>query len=151
MTEKEQQVANLIKDAFAGIRLGDGVGLFEAQAIDDYADAATRQAARSRDETDDWSAISADDLNQCYSSLSFFDAEGMRFHLPAFLLADLKGQFKQDVIFALTYLNDTARFEKLSPPQRRAVRQFLLLRQADLNYEYSRPWIKSALEAYWTE
>ena len=48
---------------------------------DDYEDAATCEALRLTDEKDDWSKIAVADLNQCYSSLSFFDAEGMRFHL----------------------------------------------------------------------
>jgi Family of unknown function (DUF6714) len=139
MTEQEDRVANAIRHAFAGVVLGDGIGLLEAQAIDDYADATARQTARSRDEMEDWSAISTDNLNQCYSSLSFFDADGMRFHLPAFLIADLEQNFKQDVIFTLTYLADMSRFEKLSAAQRIAVREFLLLRQADPRYEYFWP------------
>jgi hypothetical protein len=45
-------------------------------------------------------------LNACYSSLSFFDAEGMRFPLPAFLIAELNGGYLQDMSFQLAYLND---------------------------------------------
>jgi len=76
--------ASLISDitsAFAGVRLGGGVGLFEAQGLDDYADVAERKALRERDEKDAWTVFSADALNCANSSLSFFDAERMRFHL----------------------------------------------------------------------
>ena len=74
--------ASLISDitsAFAGVRLGGGVGLFEAQGLDDYADVAERKALRERDEKDAWTVFSADALNCANSSLSFFDAERMRF------------------------------------------------------------------------
>ena len=96
--------ASLISDitsAFAGVRLGGGVGLFEAQGLDDYADAAERKALRERDEKDDWTVLSADALNRANSSLSFFDADGMRFHLPAYLVADLRGDYKFGVVFTL--------------------------------------------------
>ena len=96
--------ASLISDitsAFAGVRLGGGVGLFEAQGLDDYADVAERKALRERDEKDAWTVFSADALNCANSSLSFFDAERMRFHLRAYLVADLRGDYKFGVVFTL--------------------------------------------------
>ena len=91
MTHHEQRVLDQIRDAFAGVTLGNGVGLREANGLDDYADSRTLAAYRSQDEKLDWSAISAADLDDCASSLGFFDADGMRFHLPAYLVADLEG------------------------------------------------------------
>jgi hypothetical protein len=55
----------------------------QAQAIDDYEDEATCGRHLQDDEKEDWSRIPIEGLNRCNSSLSFFDAEGMRFHLPA--------------------------------------------------------------------
>src|SRR5450631_1381037 len=75
-----------IRQAFHDVALGDGTGLWEAQSIDDYEDEKCQSKARSRDEKLDWSRISSDDLKRCDSSLSFFDANGMRFHLPAYMI-----------------------------------------------------------------
>ncbi|HCS53454.1 DUF6714 family protein [Rubinisphaera sp.] len=152
MTEEQTRIAELIRDAFRGVELGDGVGLTEADGLDDYADAKTLAGYRSNDEKFDWSKISATELNRYYCSLSFFDAEGMRFHLPAYLIADLEGTFEQDVVFHLTYFEHDAisRFSLLSDLQRTAVREFLLIRLSDPNCEFERPMIETALSKYWT-
>ena len=152
MTEQEQRVSNLIRTAFAGVTLGEGVGLRQGRGLDDYADERTLASYRAQDEKDDWSAISIEDLNRYHSSLPFFDPEGMRFHLPAYLLADLEHALKiADVLFPLVYLADGAqsRFQALSGAQRDAVREFLLLRLSDPNYEFPRPMIETALRDYW--
>src|SRR5690606_11328391 len=99
MNDDERRIARLIRAAFRDVRLGNGVGLMQAQGLDDYADSKTLAEYRSQDEKDDWSKIPVSELNACYSSLSFFDAEGMRFHLPAFLIADIEGTFNQEVTF----------------------------------------------------
>lgn len=153
MNAAERQVALQIEEAFRGVVLGNGIGLKEAQGLDDYADEATLVEYRSRDEKLDWAAIPAVDLNQCYSSLSFFDAEGMRFHLPAFLIAESNGLFKQDVIFTLTCFDfgNLSRFSHLSREQRAAVRQFLLLPKSSPGREFVQPMIDQALAGYWIE
>jgi len=80
---RRDQVKARIRDAFGDVQLGSGVGLREAQALDDYAGDADRAARRAFDRKTDWQSIASAELNECNSSLSFFDAEGMRFHLPA--------------------------------------------------------------------
>ena len=153
MAENEHRVLKLIRAAFAQVQLGDGVGLRQGQGLDNYADDKTLVTYRSQDEKGDWSAIPAEDLDQCYSSLSFFDPEGMRFHLPAYLVADLAGTLRTaDVLFHLTHLTDYAmsRFDNLSDTQREAVREYLLLRLSECNNEFVRPMIETALRDYWT-
>ena len=144
-------LCSLIREAFAGVKLGDGVGLQQAQGLDDYEDDATCARYRENDEKDDWSRIPVGELNRCNSSLSFFDAEGMRFHLPAYLIADLQGAYKFGMAFCLTHLSDlrTSQFALLSEPQRSAVRAFLLHIAEDPGYEFERPHIIRALEDYW--
>ncbi len=147
-----QEVCRTIEAAFAGVTLGNGVGLQEAQGLDDYADDAACAALRAGDEKDDWHHIPAEALNHCNSSLSFFDAEGMRFHLPAYLLADLRGDFGFGMAFCLAQTSDYDRyFRLLSAAQRRAVRAFLLHIAEDPEYEFYRPHIISALNDYWTD
>ncbi len=154
MTEEEDRVLNLIRTAFQAVRLGDGVGLRQGQGLDDYADYETVAKYRLADEKHNWSAIPVEDLDRYSSSLSFFDAEGMRFHLPAYLIADLQGALKTpeaDILFHLAYFEHGAmsRFEKLSVAQRNAVREFLVLRLSDPEYEFQRPVIERALREYW--
>ena len=70
----------------------------------------------------DWSKLPLEDLNGYGGSLCFFDAEGMRFHLPAFLIADVEGTLTTDILFHLAhYMGPDAlsRFNLLSELQRR--------------------------------
>jgi hypothetical protein len=152
MTGQKQHVLSLVRAAFAGVTLGEGVGLRQGQGLDDYADAHTLALDRAQDEKRDWLAIPTADLDHCSSSLSFFDAEGMRFHLPAYLVADLEDKLQAaDILFHLVYLANGAeeRFDKLSVAQRFAVREFLLLRLSDPEREFVHPLIETALREYW--
>ncbi len=142
-----------IKESFKGVELRNGIGLSEANAIDDYADQQTRAACREKDEKQNWNAIPSSELNNYHWSLSFFDAEGMRFHLPAFLIADLKEEYSFGMIFALTHLSDYSKsqFELLSEKQREVTRLFLEHQLQNTHLEHETPAIKSALENYWSK
>ncbi len=83
------EVIDQICYAFSGITLGEGIGLFEAQGLDDYASSEEQKELREKDEKLDWSRISQLDLARCNASPSFFDTRGFVFHLPAFLIAEL--------------------------------------------------------------
>ncbi|NJR42201.1 MAG: hypothetical protein HC767_05635 [Akkermansiaceae bacterium] len=121
------QLCSIIRAAFEGVKLGDGVGLYQAQGIDDHESDEACSIFRERDEKDDWTRITSEDLNNCYSSLSFFDAEGMRFYLPAYLLADLNGEYKFDLIDEFTNWCDYKKeqYSLLSDIQRDAVSRYL--------------------------
>ncbi|MGK7913389.1 MAG: DUF6714 family protein [Synechococcus sp.] len=150
MDAEELKVA--ISNAFKGVTLGDGIGLWEAQAIDDYETDFVRAEKRRDDETSDWQAISHNDLGRCYSSLCFFDADGMRFHLPAFLLAEIDGKFDQ-LVFHLTGLDDYKRqkLATLTDPQKSVIALFLGWCLASDCYEYDRQLITVALKEYWSQ
>jgi hypothetical protein len=75
----------------------------------------------------------------------------MRFHLPAYLVADLQGALTHaNILFHLVNFEHggLSRFEKLTDSQRQAVREFLLLRMSDPNYEFEHPLIERALREY---
>lgn len=140
-----------IREAFAGVTLGAGVGLYEAQGLDDYASEEKCAQYREKDEKIDWQVFSAEDLNQCYSSLSFFDAEGMRFHLPAYLIADLNDEYGFGMATTLTQygiLSD--QFSLLNTEQRAAVRAYLQFIENEPEYEFDREHIQRALTGYWS-
>jgi hypothetical protein len=146
-----QAVAVRIREAFAQVRLGQGVGLRQAQGIDGYEGEAALAAYRALDEKADWSRIPSSALNECNSSLSFFDAEGMRFHLPAYLLADLDGSYEFGMAFCLTDMGELheKQFALLTPPQRDAVRAFLEYISGEDDYQFEWPNILRALDEYW--
>ena len=148
---EKDAVIEQIRAAFKHVVLGNGVGLLQGQGIDDYENEATCQAYREQDEKMNWEAIPVEKLNKCYSSLCFFDAEGMRFHLPAFLMADLKEELEFDFIFHLAPLNDCdkSKLVLLSSDQRSAVRSYLFLVKNKPDYEFSRETIERSLETYW--
>lgn len=87
-----------IEEAFAGVRLENGIGLKEANGLDDYESDKELKKLRQLDEKENWSAITIEELQGNFSSLSFFDAKGFIFHLPAFLIAELNDRLHQDFL-----------------------------------------------------
>ena len=85
---KEELIQKIIL-AFKDLKLEDGIGLWEGQGLDDYATPEECKKLREKDEKDNCQQIPVVDLYKCSSSLSFFDAKGMRFHLAPFLLSSL--------------------------------------------------------------
>ena len=54
----------------------------------------------------------------------------MRFYLPAFLIADLQGQFRFDLVYTFIYLDEykEQQFSLLNAQQKQAVAQYLMCR-----------------------
>ncbi len=154
MNASINNVRATICSAFAGVSLGDGVGLWEAQAIDDYESGDVRQAARARDAKDDWASIPTADLAACESSLSFFDPPGMRFHIPAFMLAELDGDLNVgSTIYSLTSVYDDYGLQQLSglsPEQRATVCEFLTVMREHEDYKIDRASIDRSITEYWS-
>ncbi len=92
-----------IHHVFDGVTLEDGIGLHEGQGLDDYATPEECKKLREKDEKLDWKKVQVLDLYQCNTSLSFFDAKGMRFHLAPFLLRALNVYQKEEEM--LIHLN----------------------------------------------
>jgi hypothetical protein len=69
MTKSE--LIQQINDVFKDVRLENGVGLWQAQGIDDYADDNTMKKLREKDEKNNWQNLPYKDLAYCNSSLSF--------------------------------------------------------------------------------
>jgi hypothetical protein len=147
---KKQDVITEIRLAFSGVALGNGIGLWEAQAIDDYESKEIQMKNREKDEKEDWSALSFDDLQRCHSSLSFFDSDGMRFHLPAYIIASIDNKV-DDPVFHLTQLDDYAKskLKTLNKAQRKAIVTYLIWCLEQEDYEFEHPTIRKALSEYW--
>ena len=150
--EKAERIIKEITEAFKGVELGDGIGLLQAQAIDSYRTKEEQFRAREEDEKSNWTKISFEKLNKCNSSPCFFDGEGMRFHLPAFLIVDLRQEYRFDLIFTFFdfYNKKQPRFDLLNTEQRKAVRSYLQY-YLEVDEYYDASDIKKALEGYWSE
>ena len=118
LNSKMTTLLHTIQQAFSGVTLGNGIGLSEGNAMDDYAPAEERTL---------WHKIPVELLNQYYVALYYFDPEGMRFHLPAFLIADIQGQFRFDLVYTFIHLDEykEQQFSLLSAQQKQAVAQYL--------------------------
>ncbi|OAL87463.1 hypothetical protein AY605_03690 [Acinetobacter sp. SFD] len=147
-----KDIQTQIENAFADVTLDDGIGLWQAQGMDDYKSAEECLALRQRDEKVDWSKIPVQDLKDCHSSLSFFDAEGMRFHLPAFLIADLRGEWLFHLTFYLCRPTEQMQqFHLLNQAQREAVKAYLNWIASDRDFSLNRDLILQVLkQGYWS-
>jgi len=110
MTSRAELVQK-IQTAFNSVKLEDGIGLWEAEGLDNYADEETMIQLRAKDERMNWENLSYQELAKCESALAFFDAKGMRFCLPKFLIFDLleteilqeQNLPSPEVVFTLTH------------------------------------------------
>lgn len=149
LSRRAEELIDIVTDAFQGVTLGNGIGLRESDGIDDYAGADQLRALRESDEKFDWQKIPADLLNRCNAAPSFLDAEGLRFHLPAFLVAELRGG-SHDIIDRLIYrcFADTGFIELLTPQQRHAIIACISFYGAIEQYSYDPKDIQDAILRY---
>ncbi len=147
-----EKIMKCIQKAFQGVELGDGIGLREAQGIDEELDLDTLRKIRDNDEKRDWGRLTTETLIECETSLHFFNADGMRFHLPAYMLAELRGEGNHKILFHLTNVSHRGqgRFATLNIKQRRAVIRFLKWCLSNEAYQMQRKQIKTALDQKWS-
>jgi hypothetical protein len=141
-----------VRLAFDGVTLGCGMGLREADAYDDRASPEARAAARRADEKQSWDLISFEDLHR-YGEFGWFylDAESLRFHLPAFILADLNDESDGNLprrLIEPSRQRDRL-YSILNLDQRMAVREFLLNTLSDSFYEPQQLMIRQGLDGFW--
>jgi hypothetical protein len=125
-----EQVVRAIESAFARVRLGDGVSISEGRVIDDYGSELERRKARMGDEKNDWRLIPDRAIRLHQSSLTFMDADGYRYNLPAYMRFAIRNYLTSesnsiDSVFYRLEDKDDERRNIFSPEQRAAVRKFL--------------------------
>ena len=86
------RLISLVESSFRDVRLGSGVSLHQARAMDDYRDDATIAAARALDPEERWQETSGEKLVRLSDTLPFMDAQGFRLHLPRFMLFALRNE-----------------------------------------------------------
>ena len=75
-----------IERAFDKVALEDGIGIYEADALDACVSDTLRAKARSTDTREDWRSIPDDVISEHYVAMPFLDDKGIRFALPAYML-----------------------------------------------------------------
>jgi hypothetical protein len=81
---ERERVETAIREAFAGVRLGNGVSLRQAQVIDEWGSAAEVDAVPRPKIADDWTALAASELEN--AAIAHLDGDGLRYYLPALML-----------------------------------------------------------------
>lgn len=85
---KKKHLISLIEIAFANLKLGDGMSLHQAKAIDDHKSDEEITNVRNLDPWQNWADIPHDVLEKCGSPLlahAYYDPESLIFHLPAMM------------------------------------------------------------------
>ena len=157
--DRRQQLLAAIEAAFHDVELGDGVSLHESVVIDKHGGPEDRRTARELDEKRDWRRLVVDsELARIggFGGLNFYDAAGLRFHLPAYLslaVIDFErydaGETLEGLMHLLTDFCDynLSRFNVLDDAQRHCVRDVLLhLRE---EYELESVELDQAIGGYW--
>jgi hypothetical protein len=144
------ELAIRVGEAFRNVKLENGVGLLEADIIDSHGSELQRREARLRDESEDWSKISIDYLN-AGSGLSFFDAAGLRFHLPAYVVAELSGKGVHSILSTLLSEIGRERFANFTVEQREVLREYLNFRLKDEDFLLNHEAIRQQLETYFSD
>ncbi len=160
MSERQKRLLRAIEEAFAGVELGDGVSLHETVVIDLYGSLEEQRAARAPDEKRDWRKLVTDPelvrINGV-GGLSFYDAAGLRFHLPAYLSLAVK-KFRRkyapavldSLLFHLTHFCEynLDRFSILDGSQRQCVREVLMFLRDE--YDPDSAELEEAIRGYWS-
>jgi len=149
---KTENLITEITDAFKNVELDGGIGLSEADALDSYRDDKFVAECRKKDEKYRWQLIHFNELNKYHNGLSYFDAKGMRFHLPAFMIAIIKKEYRFDIPYALTDISGNSNhvFALFSEKQKQAVKLFLEYLLENKDYEFDKPNIQTVIENYWS-
>jgi hypothetical protein len=168
---ERREIESAIRSAFAGVRLGSGVSLRQAQAIDNYLEGVSQaefEALPRHEVTDDWTGIPESELlRDCAAHL---DADGLRYYLPALMLWLLDHYDDEDrllldgaamtAIGTISALAFASEFEKgyqsiydgFTSEQRAAIARYLaaLPRLVHLDYEDATRVARS-LDRYWAQ
>jgi uncharacterized protein DUF6714 len=86
-TDKNDLVC-LIREAFRGVKLGDGTSLRQAKIIDGYGQGYSDEqfeVEKRAEITEDWERVPASELE--LDNIAHLDSEGMRYYLPALMVA----------------------------------------------------------------
>jgi len=129
----KQELIDAIYKSFKGVTLNDGVGLYEADCIDEYLDKNSQVYIdwKQKDERENWENLLPIILSNNYhervhsSNWFFMDAKGKKFHLPCYLLQDLDEKLNGNNPFITSLTNNSIDLISLDTLQKQTVIDFL--------------------------
>ncbi len=146
-------VIESIRASFAGVTLGDGISIRQAEVIDGYGEGYTDEEfdrLKLSEIVDDWVSVPFAELER--DNIAHLDAEGFRYYIPAFMLS-LLGQYERAsmrVIGTLSALSRPFQDELLSFEQKRSVALFLSALPELVNLDNEdETVVREALRKYW--
>ncbi len=131
----EQQLLRQIDEAFADVSdEGCDCLLLTGEAKDDYLEEHILQFLSTHELRGDWRDLPLDWISACECSLSYVDAVGYRYLLPAFLRADFLVDFSTDMSIKLSasenlWDHQLSKSELLNERQRQVVENFMHYRR----------------------
>jgi hypothetical protein len=153
-------VQSCIRSAFAGVVLGSGISIRQAEVIDNYGEGCTSKeftALPLGEITEDWELVPDTELERALPS--YFDPQGFRYYIPALALSVLRNYDSGSlrVIGTIHSLypkkqNCVQKFELLNEGQKFAIAEFLthLPNLVALGYEHD-TCVSRALRNYWSQ
>ena len=131
--DSEDDVIREIYAAFPAVRRDGGIGLHEAEEIDNYGGAEERARAREMDVEPDWQHVPTSAIESMPSALYFLDATGFAYYLPAVMVWSVRhadgrsDSSTPDSLLSLLGEPDRQRWceELLTPAQLRVIARFI--------------------------
>jgi hypothetical protein len=129
-----ERLVRQLRGAFAEVELGGGETIHQAHLEGIFGKGEEWIAAREKDPESHWYEVPDWKLKTGFSTLSFFDVEGWRFYIPAFMSWSLQNWRTTDSTTADSVLWDldwghhehwSKRYESLNRAQSEAVHDFL--------------------------
>ncbi len=160
--DRLDRVLKQIYEAFRDVRLGDGVTLHEAIAIDDGATLTERQVARRLDTAQRWEDVPEEHIARHEAVFSFLDVKGHVFYAPAYMCWLLRAGYNTEwnaaaeaqMAFPPQGKHDCGRWHKphemFSPAQCQAIAQYMLYVYEVLDEE-GFSYVKEPLDKYWSQ
>ena len=132
MTAGQRQILIArLKQAFQEVVRGQGTSLREGRVLDDYGSEEEQAKARKLDTDHHRWEISDKSIEELTDAITFLDAEGFRFYLPAFLTYALRRGQESDwpvgdwAVGQLAWLDREGDFELMTQEQKLVVAQVL--------------------------
>lgn len=141
-----------IERAFANVKLDDGIGVFEAEALDDCVSDKLLARARAKDIGDDWRALSDDVISEHYSAMAFMDQKGLRYAIPAYMRFAVRywktsnSASVDHVIYTLARDED---WDFLTEEQKQVIADFLRYMVVEADEDVDTWQASLAYEKYW--
>lgn len=148
-----------IEAAFGKVRLGSGISLHQARALDRLDLPQVVQQARRRDTEERWQEIPDSKVEDFHYALTYLDPEGLRFHLPRYMVFSLEhpgldSPAVDAAVYACDFGEDVAQdvlaqFNAMSRRQMRVIADFLLFIAESRDADYDTLVAAVALESFW--